>query len=70
MRWLILVSCSTLPEGFASDCWSVYKSSGPYLSQLSIEVDSRWIVINSPIHIEIVAELASPLNFSTGMNEL
>ena len=42
--------------------------SGSFLNQLSTEVGSRWIDINGPIHIEIVVELASPLNFSTGMS--
>lgn len=55
----------TLPLGEAPDCWAVYNSAGPYLTHVGVEVDSRWIVVNTPVHIEILAGVAATLNFSS-----
>ena len=60
------LNCRTLSLGIAPDCWSVYRSAGPYLTQVGVEVDSRWIVVNTPVHIEILAKVQAAHNFSSG----
>ena len=60
------LNCRTLSLGIAPDCWAVYRSGGPYLTHVGVEVYSRWIVVNTPVHIEILAMVQAALNFSSG----
>ena len=56
--------------GNALDCWALYSSTGPYLTHVGMEVDGRWIVVCTPVHIEIQAKVAAARNFSSGKNHM
>ncbi|XP_060086194.1 uncharacterized protein LOC132565563 [Ylistrum balloti] len=44
--------------------WSVFRSSGPYIVNISVTMDTPWVVTGRPVVIEVVTNLASFVNIS------
>ncbi|XP_021343133.1 uncharacterized protein LOC110443309 isoform X2 [Mizuhopecten yessoensis] len=53
-----------LPCGQMNVSWSVFRSSGPYIVNISVTMDTPWVVTGRPVVIEVVTDLASFVNIS------
>lgn len=55
-----------LPTGKGGNCWALYKSDGPYLTSVTIELDPKIVIINKPVTIEITVKRDSVENVTKG----
>jgi len=52
--------------GKGANSWSVYKSAGPYLTDVSLSVDLGVAVVNKTVAIELVVTRETSGNVSKG----
>jgi hypothetical protein len=53
------------PAGGRGD-WGLYQAAGPYLTRVTVLLDYHWVVVDTPVAVETVAEIVNVINITEG----